>query len=266
MSSGDTGEQRRAGRPRRTDEDAPGGPDGSGTELGALPVALVTGATRGLGREIARVLAPDHHLLLGGRDPAAVGALATSLPSAEPFVADLTDARATRTAVTQVLAPLGRLDVLVHNAGISSRGTVADTPREQWRRMLEVNVVAVADLTRLVLPLLRRSRGLVVLVNSGAGQSPSPGNAAYSASKFALGGLAQALREEERGRVRVTSVHPGRIDTDMQVALQAQDGRPYVASEHMAPADVARTVRLAVDMPVGASVEELRVRPWAPRD
>lgn len=254
------------GRWRSTDEGDPIGADEDATELDDLPVALVTGASRGLGREIARVLAPDHHLLLGGRDPAAVGALAASLPSAEPFVADLTDTSATQDAVTRVLEPLGRLDVLVHNAGISSRGTVADTPREEWRRMLEVNVIAVADLTHLALSLLRRSRGLVVLVNSGAGQSPSPGNAAYSASKFALGGLAQALREEERGRVRVTSVHPGRIDTDMQVALQAQDGRPYVASEHMAPADVARTVRLAVDMPVGASVEELRVRPWAARD
>lgn len=232
----------------------------------ARPVALVTGASRGLGRAIAEVLAPDHHLLLGGRDAAALARLAGSLPSAEPFVADLGDAAAVEEAVGAVVEPLGRLDVLVHNAGISTHGTVAATTREQWRRVLEVDVVAVADLTRLVLPQLRAVHGLVVAINSGSGLRASPGGAVYSAAKHALRAFTGALREEERGRVRVTSVHPGRIDTDMQVALQAAMGRPYDASEHMDPADVARTVRLAVDMPRDACVEELTVRPWAARD
>lgn len=229
-----------------------------------VPVALVTGATRGLGRAIADALAADHHVLVGGRDPDAVAEVVSQLPSAQPFVADLTDARGTERAVDECVLPLGRLDVLVHNAGISVRGRVADTPRAVWQRVLETDLVAVADLTRMLLPLLRSSSGTVVAVNSGAGVRGYAGDAAYCAAKWALRGFTEVLREEERGLVRVTSVHPGRIDTDMQRALQDQDGRPYDASEHMDPTDVARAVRLAVDLPPGTSLDEVRVRTVLP--
>lgn len=230
------------------------------------PVALVTGATRGLGRAIAEALASDHHVLVGGRDAGAVARVVSELPSASPFVADLTDAAATEEAVRGCVVPLGRLDVLVHNAGIAERGRVADAPRDVWRRVLETDVVAVADLTRMLLPLLRSSSGTLVAVNSGAGVRGYAGDAPYCAAKWALRGFTEVLREEERGRVRVTSVHPGRIDTDMQRALQDQDGRPYDASEHMDPADVARAVRLAVDLPPGTSLDEVRVRTTVPLD
>jgi len=226
------------------------------------PVALVTGATRGLGRAIADVLAPDHRVLVGGRDSEAVGRVVDDLPDAAPFVADLTDPDAVRRAVEDRVAPAGRLDVVVHNAGVAGRGTVESTTRDQWRTILETDVVAVADLTRLLLPHLRAADdGLVVVINSGSGLRGYPGDAAYCAAKFALRGLTDCLREEERGRIRVTSVHPGRIDTDMQVALQAAQGRPYDADEHMDPRDVAATVRLAVDLPATTAVEELSVRP-----
>lgn len=225
------------------------------------PVALVTGATRGLGRAIAEALAPDHLVLVGGRDSASIARVVAELPHAAPFLADLTDAWATGHAVRECLVPLGRLDVLVHNAGVARRGTVADTPRETWRWMLDTDVVAVADLTRLALPLLRSSRGTVVVVNSGAGLRGYAGDAPYCAAKWALRGFTEALREEERGRVRVTSLHPGRIDTDMQRDLQARVGRPYDTREHMDPADVARAVRLAVDLPVDTGLDEVRIRP-----
>lgn len=228
------------------------------------PVALVTGATRGLGRAIADALSADHHVLVGGRDAGGVSRVVSELPSASPFVADLTDAEATEEAVRRCVLPLGRLDVLVHSAGIAARGRVGDTPRRVWREILETDVVAVADLTRMVLPLLRSASGTVVAVNSGAGVRAYAGDAPYCAAKWALRAFTEVLREEERGRIRVTSVHPGRIDTDMQRALQAQDGRPYDPSEHMDPADVARAVRLAVDLPPGTSLDEVRLRTSAP--
>lgn len=229
------------------------------------PVALVTGATRGLGLAIARELGRDHHVLVGGRSASAVHEVVASLPSASPFVADLTSESSTAAAVALVREEFSRLDVLVNNAGVALRARVEETSREQWRWLLETNVVAVADLTRLCLPMLRETGGLVVMVNSGAGVRTYPSDTAYTATKWALRALTECIREDERGLVRVTSLHPGRIATEMQQALQAQVGRPYDPSQHMDPADVARCVRLAVSLPPSTSVDELHVRTTEPK-
>lgn len=221
------------------------------------PVALVTGASRGIGLAIARRLAQTHHVLVGGRDASAVQAVVDELPSASPFVCDLGDEAAT----ARMAATVGRLDVLVHSAGIGVSGDLADATREQWRQIFEVNVIAVADLTRLLLPRLRKTHGQVITINSGSGFHSGPGGGLYSASKFALRALTDALREEERGTVRVSSIHPGRVDTDMQVDLQAQKGRPYVAEEHLRPESVAEAVALAVHASPEAMVEEVSIRP-----
>ncbi|MCB0893368.1 MAG: SDR family oxidoreductase, partial [Propionibacteriaceae bacterium] len=166
-----------------------------------MKTALITGASRGIGRAIAEALAPDHHLLIGGRDSAAVDAVVAALPSAEPFVCELTDDTAVETAV----AGMESLDVLVHSAGGSPLGAVADVGPEVWRDVLAVNLVAPANLTRLLLPALRRASGHVVFINSGAGLTARAGWSAYAASKFGLRALADSLRAEENGVVKVTS-------------------------------------------------------------
>jgi len=219
------------------------------------PVALVTGATRGIGRAIATDLGRTHHVVVHGRSPEAVTALVADLPSASPWVAELTD--------DEVAAPsLDRLDVLVHSAGVIGGRDVADTPAAEWRRVLDVNVVAVAEVTRQLLPALRAARGTVVTINSGAGFTAGAGGGVYAASKFAARALADALREEERPHgVRVSSVHPGRVDTDMQHELVEAQGGEYRAELYLEPASVAAAVRLVVDLPHGATVESLSVRP-----
>lgn len=226
----------------------------------ALPHVLITGGSRGIGRAIARELGRDHHILVGGTRLETVQPVVDELPSAEPFVCDLADERATAEAASR----LTRLDALVNSAGIGSQGPgeIGEAPRAEWRRVLELDVVAVADLTRLVLPLLRAARGEVVMINSGSGiNRPGPGGGIYAAAKHALRALTDALREEERGTVRVTSIHPGRVDTDMQVALQASSGRPYVPSEHLRPESVAATVRTVLEASGEAMIEELSIRP-----
>lgn len=222
------------------------------------PVALVTGASRGIGAAVARALAPGHDLLLGGRDQAALTALAAELPGSRPWPVELTDGA----ALAEAAAGIERLDVLVHSAGVGLLGTVADTPSATWRTQFEVNVVAVAELTRLLLPALRAARGRVVLLNSGAGLSARAGWASYAASKFALRALADALRAEEAPHgVRVTSVHPGRVDTAMQRAVVEHEGGRYDPGSYLRPESVAGAVLLAVTAPADAALTELVLRP-----
>jgi NADP-dependent 3-hydroxy acid dehydrogenase YdfG len=228
------------------------------TEPDLRPLALVTGASRGIGAAIARALAPGYDLLLGGRDTAALQALADELPGARPWPVELTDAA----AVAEAVAGIERLDALVHSAGIGLLGTVAETSAETWRRQFDVNVVAVAELTRLLLPALRAAHGRVVLINSGSGLTARAGWASYAASKFALRAFADALREEEAPHgVRVTSVHPGRVDTDMQRDVVAHEGGTYTPASYLRAESVAGAVLLAVTAPPDTALTELVLRP-----
>lgn len=225
---------------------------------GSRPLALITGASRGIGAAVARALAPGHDLLLGGRDVEALRSIAAELPSSRPWPVELTDPDALAVAT----AGVERLDVLVHSAGIGVLGSVAETPAATWRRQFEVNVVAVAELTRLLLPALRAARGRVVLLNSGAGLNAGPGWASYAASKFALRAFADSLRAEEAAHgVRVTSVHPGRVDTDMQRGVVEQEGGEYHAGSYLRAESVAGAVLLAVTAPDDVALTQLVLRP-----
>lgn len=222
------------------------------------PVALVTGATRGIGRAIAADLGRTHHVLVGGRTADAVDAVVAELPSASPFVGDL--------GAGDVPELPERLDVLVHSAGVEQGNRIADTPRSTWEAVFATNVFAVAELTRLALPALRDSRGIVVTINSGSGFLSGPGGGVYGASKFALRAFTDALREEERPNgVRVSSVHPGRTDSDMQRALTSKLGESYDTAYFLAPEDVADAVRAVVDLPERGTIETLSIRPTRKR-
>ncbi|GAA2173015.1 SDR family oxidoreductase [Arthrobacter parietis] len=226
------------------------------TSSNPLPVALITGASRGIGRAIADELAPTHHLLLGGRDRTALDALAASYPSAKPFAVDVREVTETD------VAGIDRLDVLVHSAGVLQMGAVADLDDETWRTSFDINVFAVAKLTRLLLPALREARGQVIAINSGSGYSSGAGSAVYSGTKFALRALTDALREEERPNgVRVSSIHPGRVATDMQAELHDFEGKEYSPGAWIQPAQVAKAVRLAVGASRDSAVESLNIRP-----
>ncbi len=226
-----------------------------------MPTALITGASRGLGAEIARQLSATHDLLLGGRPSPELDTLATELDGASTFAVDLTD----HDDVAAATEAIGMLEVLVHNAGIaSSLEPVADTPADEWREILEVNVIAAAELTRLLLPALRTAGGHVVFINSGAGRRVNARWTPYAASKFALRALADGLRAEEPD-LRVTSIYPGRIDTDMQRDIVALEGGEYDPRRFLTVDSVARAVVHAVTTPAEAHPEEIVLRPTGRR-
>jgi NADP-dependent 3-hydroxy acid dehydrogenase YdfG len=229
------------------------------------PVAVVTGATRGIGRAVVEDLAGTHHVVVGGRTAESVKAVVTDLPSAEGFVAELADCGpggSLEQALADLVPRLPRVDVLVHSAGVLRRGSVADVPMSDWELSMRVNLVAVAGITRMLLPALRTAHGLVVVLNSGAGLDAAATMGPYSASKFALRAFTDALRDEERANgVQVTSIHPGRVDTDMQHEMIDFEGTQYRAEEYLRVESVTSAVRLAVTASPEASIDMLTVRP-----
>lgn len=220
--------------------------------------ALVTGASRGVGASIADALAETHDLILLGRSSEQLDAVASRL-SAQVWLVDLTDHDALISRAEEVPS----LDVLVHNAGVAFPGRFAESTPEQWRKTLDVNVTGAVALTLAMLPALRAARGHVVFINSGAGFTASPGLASYSASKFAQRAFADSLRSDEP-LLRVTSVHPGRIDTQMQQDLVSYEGGVYDPARFLSPETVARVVAEAVNAPPDAHIHEVVVRPRGP--
>ena len=236
------------------------------THTTTVRTALVTGATRGIGRAIVQDLARDHIVFVGGRSADDVQRVRDELaglgPGTRAFTADVSSDEQVAAAWEPLRDEFGGLNVLVHSAGIAPQARVEEATREQWERIFDVNVISVAQLTRLTLPQLRVAGGDVVAINSGSGFTSGPSAALYSGTKFALRALTDALREEERENgVRVSSVHPGRVATDMQEELQAYMGNEYHPEEWIRPEQIAAAVRTAVDATRDSQVEVISVRP-----
>lgn len=225
---------------------------------------LITGAGSGIGAALTEKLAArGDELWLLARDAGRASQLRERFSGARTLVGDLAEPARLSWAFGHQELP-SRLDSVVHVAGIVELGPVAETTVATWQHQLNVNAVAPAELTRLVLPALRAARGHVVFVNSGAGLRVHPEWGSYGASKFAVRAIADALRAEERPHgLRVTTVYPGRTATPMQEKVHQQEGASYDASRWIDPASVATTILAALDLPPDAELTELTVRPGA---
>ncbi|MGW2052568.1 SDR family oxidoreductase [Streptomyces sp. NPDC001840] len=223
---------------------------------------LITGAGSGIGAAVARRLHErGDDLLLLARDAGRAKELGADFPGARTLVGDLAAPDRLSWALAQQTLP-DRLDSLLHIAGIVDLGTIAELTPKVWQSQLQVNLVAPAELTRLLLPQLRISRGQVIFVNSGAGLNAHAEWGAYAASKHGLKALADALRHEEKPNgVRVTSVYPGRTASPMQARVHQQEGKEYDPSLWMDPGSVATTIITALDLPRDAQIDNLTVRP-----
>lgn len=223
----------------------------------AMGSFVVTGVSRGIGRALAERLVGDGHAVFGiVRNAAAVA----DLGLAGTVELDLAATADYPVALASLQVELPSLDGLVHCAGIVRPGRLADTDPADFTEQFAINVVAAAELVRHWLPALRAAAGTVVLVNSGSGLSSRPPLSSYGASKFALRGYADALRQEEPG-IRVSTVYPGRTGTDMQRSVRAAEDGAYDESAYLVPATVAGVIASVLALPADATITDLTLRP-----
>lgn len=222
--------------------------------------ALVTGASRGIGRAIARRLAGDYEIIAAARSRDDLDSLASEIRAAggrcTPLVLDVADA----TAVQSALGPLD-VDVIVNNAGLGVLKPMMELAPDEWHRMIDVNLNALFHVTRALLPgMLERGKGDIVIIGSIAGRNTFAGGTAYTATKHAVMGFAESLLLEVRDRgVRVTVVMPGSVDTEFGGAKPTGEPNWRLRSE-----DVAETVAFILAQPRSVTLHRVEVRASQP--
>jgi NADP-dependent 3-hydroxy acid dehydrogenase YdfG len=228
------------------------------------PVAVVTGASSGIGEATARTLAGQgFHVVCVARRKERVEALAAEL-GGTASVADVTDGA----AVEKLAASLERVDVLVNNAG-GAKGTqqVADADLDDWRWMWETNVLGTLRVTRALLPkLVASGDGLIVTVTSIAAFEIYDGGAGYTSAKHAQAALHQTLRGELLGLpVRLTEIAPGMVETEFSVVRfggdQARADALYEGLTPLTAADVAEVIGFAASRPSHVNLDQIVIRP-----
>ena len=234
-------------------------------------VAVVTGASSGIGEATARALSEaGASVALGARRTERLQAIAGTLegPSLVREV-DIADEEQARGFVEAAHGELGGLHILVNNAGLMLLGPVADADTDEWRRMIDVNLLGLLYCTHAALPLIAQSGGGdVVNLSSVAGRRADAGAAVYNMTKFGVHGFSEALRQEAlHARIRVTVVAPGLVDTELQghntnpmVRRTLERSREQIG-EALRSEDIAEAILYAVTRPPHVCLNEVVVRP-----
>ena len=232
--------------------------------------AIITGASSGIGRETAGALAgAGARVALGARRVERLEGLTATLPGDGHFAGrlDVTDPESSEGFVSEALVRLGRVDVLVNNAGLAlGRDPLVGGSNEDDRVVWETNVMGVVHMTRLVVPHMEDGLGHVVNLGSWAGREAYTYGGMYVASKFAVRSLTYVLRKELVGRIRVTTVDPGMVgDTEFSdVRFRGDQERKRAVYEgvvYLTPADVADCILWAVTRPPHVDIEEIVLKP-----
>ncbi len=239
-------------------------------------VALVTGASSGIGEATALALAEEGAAVaLVARRRDRLEALAGRVGGADTLVieADITDPEQAQGAIATTVQEWGRLDVLVNNAGVMLLGPIVGAPLEEWQRMVNLNLLGLLYCTHAALPHLLdaaesepRSVADVVNVSSVAGRVARLNSGVYNATKHGVGAFSESLRQEVTTRhVRVTLIEPGATATELAFHNRPEilEGmaQNFAGTEIMQAEDIAESIRYAVTQPRRVAVNEILVRP-----
>jgi len=241
-------------------------------------VALVTGASSGIGAATARALAAlGASVALAARRADRLEQLASEIDSSGGRTlvldTDVGDAAQAQSAVERTVRELGRLDTVVNNAGVMLLGPIENAPLEEWERMVKVNELGVLYVAHAALPHLldaaqtgaRRVADLVN-VSSVAGRVARRNSGVYNLTKFGIGAFSESLRQEVTGRhVRVSLVEPGAVDTELMSHVRAevreQAAQRFANVERLVADDIADAITFVVTRPRRMAINEILVRP-----
>jgi len=241
-------------------------------------VALVTGASSGIGEATARALAAQGaRVALVARRKENLERIALEIGgqghTALAIEADVTDQDQVIAAVDRTVDDFGRLDIVVNNAGVMLLGPIPDAPTEEWDRMIDINLKGLMYVTHAALPHLldavgtsERKTADLVNISSVAGRQAGAGAGVYNLTKFGVGAVSEALRQEvSRKGVRISIIEPGAVETEL--VQHIRDGVREKAEERWAgmttleASDIADTIEFAVTRPAHVSLNEILIRP-----
>lgn len=232
----------------------------------AKPLAVITGASSGIGAAIARHLSGEGHpLLLLARRADRLEAL--SLPNAMCRTVDVTNTAALTAAIDEAEAAYGPVDLLVNNAGVMLLGALDTQDTSEWQRMFNVNVLALLGATQAVLGRMKaRKGGTIMNVSSIAGKKTFPNHAAYTGSKFAVTGITENLREEVADSgVRVMAIYPGAVETELlshttdEKIVEDYEGWKTSMGGVLVADDIARAALFMYTQPQGVNIRDITI-------
>ena len=235
-------------------------------------VVAVTGASSGIGEATALACArAGASVSLAARRADRIEALARRIGEeggrALAVETDVGEESQARAFIERTHAELGRLDVLVNNAGVMLLGPIAGAPTEEWRRMIHANVYGVLYCTHAALPLMAdQGSGHIINVSSVAGRHARAGSGVYNLTKFGVGAFSEALRQESVAMgVRVTLIEPGAVATELprhnRPEVLEQMAKAFQGVTPLAAEDIAEAILYAIGQPANVSVNEVLIRP-----
>lgn len=234
-------------------------------------VAVVTGASSGIGSATARALASaGYRVALLARRVDRIDALAAEIGyGAIAIEADVTDRDAMVAASERVQNELGVADVLINNAGIMLLGPFSADQRADYRNMIEVNLLGAITATEVFLDQIRNGGGDIINVSSVAGRVARAGNGVYAATKWGLNGWSESLRQELLPDVRVTLIEPGVVATELPTHITHEPTRHEVNKAYAAatvqPEDIAEVITFVLSRPRHLAINEILLRPASQR-